>query len=155
MSPVRLIVILAVLAGTLSMMGCDAIHFMDRKRTMTYPCRRDPAKWMAACETILGQNGYTVVDRDPATNVIIAQDSLTEVEYRYTLLVRTFKIQHTGDTAYIDVYSVSTRLDGSDVTQTWDRKWAGEEVKSWMRPILSQIEASCGTATPLGPSDKR
>ncbi len=155
MSRMRTIVILAIMAGALAIMGCDAIHFMDRKRTMKLSCRRDKTNWMTACENVLGQNGYTIVDRDPDANVIIAQDSITDVEYRYTLLVCTFRIQHTGDSAFIDVYSVSTRLDGSDVTQTWDRKWAGEEVKSWMRPILSQLEASCGTATPLGPSDKR
>ncbi|MBU3698722.1 MAG: hypothetical protein FGM33_01745 [Candidatus Kapabacteria bacterium] len=151
----RTIVILTILAGALAMLGCDAIHFMDRKRTMTLSCRRDSKKWLATCENVLGQNGYVVVDRDAASNMIIAQDTITDVEYRYTMLVRTFRIQHTGDSAFVDVYSVSTRLDGSDVTQTWDKKWAGEEVKSWMRPILSQIEASCGTATPLGPSDGR
>jgi hypothetical protein len=155
MSRMRTIVALAALAGALAIIGCDAIHFMDRKRTMKLPCRRDSKKWMAECETILGQNGYTIVDRDTDANVIIAQDSVTDVEYRYTLLVRTFRIQHTGDSAFVDVYSISTRLDGSDVTQTWDRKWSGEEVKSWMRPILSQLEAGCSTSTPLGPSDRR
>lgn len=155
MSRVRTIVVLAIMAGSLAMVGCDAIHFMDRKRTMKLACRRDSKKWITTCENVLGQNGYAVVDRDTEANVIIAQDTITDVEYRYTMLVRTFRVQHTGDSAFIDVYSVSTRLDGSDVTQTWDRKWAGEEVKSWMRPILSQLEASCGTATPLGPSDGR
>jgi hypothetical protein len=151
----RSILILICMAGMMATLGCNAIHFMDRKRTMTLACRRDSQKWLAACENVLGQNGYAVVERDPESNVIVAQDTITDVEYRYTMLVRTFRVHHTGDSAFIDVYSVSTRLDGSDVTQTWDKKWSGEEVKSWMRPILSQIEASCGTATPLGPSDGR
>jgi hypothetical protein len=100
--------------------------------------------------SIFDQHGFTVVERNDNDGVIVAQDSLEELEYRYTALVRTWRIQHTGDSLYVDVYSVSTRLDGSDVTQTWDKKWSGETVKAWMRPILSSLESSCGGATPLG-----
>jgi hypothetical protein len=42
-------------------------------------------------------------------------------------------------------------MDGSDVTQTWDKRWSGEQVKSWMRPILTSIETACGVGSPLMP----
>lgn len=144
--------VVTLVVMTLITMSCDAIHFMDRKRTMTMACRRQSSKWLASCEKIFDQNGYSVVELDTAANVLVAQDSVTDLEYRYTLLVRTFRVQHTGDSVLIDCYSVSTRLDGSDVVQTWDRKWSGEEVKSWMRPILAQIQTSCGAGTPIAPS---
>jgi hypothetical protein len=106
---------------------------------------------MNAVAGIFDQNGYSVVERDPAERVIVAQDSINQVEYRYTLLVRTWRVQHTGDSVHVDVFSVSTRMDGSDVTQTWDKRWSGEQVKSWMRPILTSLETTCGVGSPLMP----
>jgi hypothetical protein len=139
-----------VLVAAVMLIGCDAIHFMDRKRTIAIPCRRPTTQYLNNAASIFDQHGFTVVERNDNEGVIVAQDSLEELEYRYTALVRTWRIQHTGDSLYVDVYSVSTRLDGSDVTQTWDKKWSGETVKAWMRPILSSLESSCGGATPLG-----
>lgn len=139
-----------ILLATLTLVGCDAIHFMDRKRTMAMSCRRPTAQYLNTAATIFDQHGFTVVERNDNEGVIVAQDSIEELEYRYTALVRTWRVHHTGDSLFVDVYSVSTRLDGSDVTQTWDKKWSGETVKAWMRPILSSLESSCGGATPLG-----
>lgn len=139
-----------IVVATIALVGCDAIHFMDRKRTMAMSCKRPTAQFLTTASTIFDQHGYTVVERNETEGVIVAQDSIEELEYRYTALVRTWRIHHTGDSLFVDVYSVSTRLDGSDVTQTWDKKWAGESVKAWMRPILSSLESSCGGATPLG-----
>ncbi len=139
-----------ILLVTLTLVGCDAIHFMDRKRTMATSCRRPTAQYLNTAATIFDQHGFTVVERNDNEGVIVAQDSIQELEYRYTALVRTWRLHHTGDSLFVDVYSVSTRLDGSDVTQTWDKKWSGETVKAWMRPILSSLESSCGGATPLG-----
>jgi len=139
-----------LLLTTVALVGCNAIHFMDRKRTMSMSCKRPTAQFITNAASIFDQHGFTVVERNDAEGIIMAQDSLTELEYRYTALVRTWRLQHTGDSLFIDVYSVSTRLDGSDVTQTWDKKWSGESVKAWMRPILSSLETTCGSATPLG-----
>jgi len=139
-----------VLLAAVILIGCDAIHFMDRKRTIAMPCRRPTSQYLNTAASIFDQHGFTVVERNDNEGVIVAQDSIEELEYRYTALVRTWRIQHTGDSLFVDVYSVSTRLDGSDVTQTWDKKWSGETVKAWMRPILSSLESSCGGATPLG-----
>ncbi len=140
----------SILLATLTLVGCDAIHFMDRKRTMAMSCRRPTAQYLNTAASIFDQHGFTVVERNDSEGVIVAQDSIEELEYRYTALVRTWRVHHTGDSLFVDVYSVSTRLDGSDVTQTWDKKWSGETVKAWMRPILSSLESSCGGATPLG-----
>ncbi len=118
---------------------------------MSMPCSGDTTAWMKSVAGIFDQNGYTVVERDPAERVIIAQDSISQVEYRYTMLVRTWRVQHTGDSVHVDVYSVSTRMDGSDVTQTWDKRWSGEQVKAWMRPILTSLETTCGVGSPLMP----
>lgn len=140
----------SIMVATILVVGCDAIHFMDRKRTMTMACKRPTPQYLNTAATIFDQHGFTVVERNDAEGVIVAQDSIEELEYRYTALVRTWRLHHTGDSLFVDVYSVSTRLDGSDVTQTWDKKWSGETVKAWMRPILSSLESSCGGATPLG-----
>lgn len=130
--------------------GCDSVNFMDRKRTMSISCKRDVTKYLDAASSVFDQHGYTVIERNDKEGTLLAQDSVEQLEYRYTALVRTWRLHHTGDSLFVDVYSVSTRMDGSDVTQTWDRKWSGETVKSWMRPILSSLEANCGRITPLG-----
>lgn len=139
-----------ILGLSILLVGCDAFNFMDRKRTMTISCRRQTSDYLNTAASIFEQHGFTVVERNDTEGIIIAQDSLEELEYRYTALVRTWRLHHTGDSLLVDVYSVSTRLDGSDVTQTWDKKWSGESVKAWMRPVLSSLENSCGGATPLG-----
>lgn len=146
----RIVYLSVLLVCMVVVTGCDAIHFMDRKRTMTMACKREVPKFLTNAASIFDQHGFTVIERNDAEGTLVAQDSVETLEYRYTALVRTWNLHHTGDSLFVDVYSVSTRLDGSDVTQTWDRKWSGETVKAWMRPILSSLEASCGAATPLG-----
>mgnify|MGYP001627148344 CR=1 FL=1 len=136
---------------SLVLSGCNAFNYLDRKRTMSMPCGGSRDSWMRNTESIFDQNGYTIVERDTAEGVLVAQDSINQVEYRYTMLVRTWRVQHSGDSVFVDVYSVSTRLDGSDVTQTWDKRWSGEQVKAWMRPILTSIETTCGMGSPLTP----
>ncbi len=148
-SHVRTIALVAAVSLVVS--SCNVFNYMDRKRTMTIPCKGDRAAWMKSTENIFDQNGYTVVERDAGESVIVAQDTISQLEYRYTMLVRTWRVQHTGDSVLVDVYSVSTRLDGSDVTQTWDKRWSGEQVKAWMRPILTSIETACGMGSPLTP----
>jgi len=144
-------IIVIAMAWSLLLSGCSVFNYMDRKRTMSMPCTGDTTAWMKSVAGIFDQHGYTVVDQNPAERVIVAQDSISQVEYRYTMLVRTWRVQHTGDSVHVDVYSVSTRMDGSDVTQTWDKRWSGEQVKAWMRPILTSLETSCGVGSPLMP----
>jgi hypothetical protein len=52
------------------------------------------------------------------------------------------------------VQSINTRLDDSEVTQTWDKRRGDEIVKDWMRPILTLLESNCGLGTPVLPSKK-
>ncbi len=146
---VRTLALLAAVSLVLS--SCTVFNYMDRKRTMVMACNTERRTWLTSTEKLFDQNGYTIVERDTNEMTIVAQDSINQVEYRYTMLVRTWRVQHTGDSVLVDVYSVSTRLDGSDVTQTWDKRWSGEQVKAWMRPILTQIETGCGLGSPLTP----
>lgn len=139
---------------TLVLSSCKAFNYLDRSRTMSMPCATKNETWMNAAAEIFDQNGYTVIERNNEEGVIIAQDSIDQVEYRYTMLVRTWRVQHMNDSVHVDVYSVSTRMDGSDVTQTWDKKWSGEQVKSWMRPILTSFESACGLGSPLTPTTR-
>lgn len=151
-SHVWIMALIATFSVVLS--SCNAFNYLDRKRTITMPCNLERVKWMNSTAATFDQNGYTVIERNDAEGVIVAQDSLEQVEYRYTLLVRTWRLQQTADSVYVDVYSVSSRLDGSDVTQTWDKRWSGEQVKSWMRPILTSLESSCGLGNPLAPAGR-
>jgi hypothetical protein len=81
----------------------------------------------------------------------MAQDTLTKVYYRYSSLVRTWRIRCVPDSVIINVESLSTRLDDSEVRQTWDKRWAGDDVREWMRPILNSLETACGLGNPLMP----
>jgi len=144
--------LIAIVSLVLS--SCKAFNYLDRSRTMSMACLTKNEPWMKATTSIFDQNGYTIIERNDAEGVIVAQDSISDVEYRYTGLVRTWRVQHTADSVFVDVYSVSTRMDGSDVTMTWDKKWSGEQVKSWMRPILTSIEAACGLGSPLTPTGR-
>ncbi|MCX6139308.1 MAG: hypothetical protein NTX15_00485 [Candidatus Kapabacteria bacterium] len=139
---------------TLVLTSCKAFNYLDRSRTMSMSCVTKNDSWMNAAAAIFDQNGYTVIERNNEEGVIVAQDSIDQVEYRYTMLVRTWRVQHQNDSVFVDVYSVSTRMDGSDVTQTWDKKWSGEQVKSWMRPILTSFESACGLGSPLTPTTR-
>lgn len=139
---------------TLVLSSCKAFNYLDRSRTMSMPCVTKHESWMKAAAEVFDQNGYTVIERSSEEGVIVAQDSISQVEYRYTMLVRTWRVQHMNDSVYVNVYSVSTRMDGSDVTQTWDKKWSGEQVKSWMRPILTSLESACGLGSPLTPTTR-
>lgn len=100
------------------------------------------------------ENGYSVVELDTAAGMIMVQDSIDSVAWRYTGLVRTWKIEHLTDSLRVQVWSVSTRKDGSDVKQTWDKKWSDEIVKDWMRPVMTSLEAACGLGSPLQPMPK-
>lgn len=136
---------------SLVLSSCSAFNYLDRKRTMTMVCTVPRAVWIETTSAVFDQNGYSIIEKNLGDGVIVAQDSINQVEYRYTQLVRTWRVQHTGDSVFVDVYSVATRLDGSDVTQTWDKRWSGEQVKSWMRPILGSLESTCGLGSPLAP----
>jgi hypothetical protein len=52
------------------------------------------------------------------------------------------------------VQSVNTRLDDSEVAQTWDKRRGGELVKDWMRPVLTSLESACGLGSPLLPNPR-
>lgn len=115
-------------------------------------CPVEQAEYMNSASNIFERNGYVVVDRNDETGVLMVQDTIPDVAWRFESLVRTWKIEHLTDTVRIQVWSVSTRKDGSDVVQTWDKQWSDEIVKEWMRPILTSLETACGLGSPLRPS---
>lgn len=101
---------------------------------------------------IFERNGYTILERDDPTGILMVEDHVDTVAWRYSGLVRTWKVHKVRDSVVVEVWSVSTRKDGSDVKQTWDRRWGNEIVKEWMRPVLTSIESACGLGSPLAPN---
>jgi len=108
--------------------------------------------YVSQAKEIFERNGYSTLVEDYDAGVLVVQDSVERIEWRYSALVRTWRIEHSKDSVFVDVWSVSTRLDGSDVRQTWDKRWSGEDVKEWMRPIMISLESACGLGNPLAPS---
>ncbi len=125
--------------------------YLDKPRPMKMYCEAGPKNFIEQAAGVFDRNGYTITERRDEDGYLEARDTTYQVLYRYVSLIRTWKVKHTGDTVVIHVSSVSERLDGSDVTQTWDKKWSGDEVKEWMRPIMNSLESVCGLGSPLRP----
>lgn len=130
--------------------GCS-YNYLAKPRPMVMYCPVEKDEYMASAENIFVRNGYKIVDKNPVTGMLMVQDSVKDVAWRYDALVRTWKLQHLQDSVVIEVWSVSTRKDGSDVKQTWDKKWSDEIVKEWMRPVMVSLESACGLGSPLRP----
>ncbi len=144
------LVLLTALAA-LVLSSCS-YNYLAKPRPMVMYCPVEQGEYMTSAENIFVRNGYRIVDKNPVTGMLMVQDSVEEVAWRYDALVRTWKIQHMTDSVLIEVWSVSTRKDGSDVKQTWDKKWSDEIVKEWMRPVMVSLESACGLGSPLRPS---
>lgn len=132
-------------------LGCTPINHLAKPRPISMYCQTPRQSYVRQASEILARNGYSIVKSDTATGYIEAIDTVDKVAYRYKSLVREWHIQHTGDSVVVNLWSVSTRLDDSDVKQTWDKKYSGEDVKEWMRPVLSSLESACGLGNPLTP----
>jgi hypothetical protein len=127
-------------------------NYLDKPRPIFVRCTGAKAIFLRDAQGIFERNGYTVQSVDTVAGKLVAFDSVENVRYRYTSLVRTWTLSYvTRDSVRIDVESLSTRLDDSDVRQTWDKRWAGEDVREWMRPVLISLETSCGLGNPLTP----
>lgn len=142
-----------LVAVAISVAGCS-YNYLEKPRPMVMHCPIERGEYLKTSVNIFERNGYTVVEQDPTQGIIIVQDSITPVAWRYESLVRTWRIQHRVDSVTIEVWSVSTRKDGSDVKQTWDKRWSNEVVKEWMRPVLTSLETACGLGSPLRPSSR-
>jgi hypothetical protein len=132
--------------------GC--YNYLERPRPMYMRCPVERAEYMKAAEGIFSVNGYKIVEKDTAAGLLMVEHAVDSVAYRYTGLVRTWRIQHHPDSVEVQVWSVSTRKDGSDVKQTWDKRWSDEIVKDWMRPVMVALESACGLGSPLEPRPK-
>jgi hypothetical protein len=148
----------AVQASLLGLIACVVVGFsscnnyLDKPRPIFVRCTGAKSIFLSDAKGIFERNGYTVQSVDTLTGKLIAFDSVESVRYRYSALVRTWTLSYvSADTIRIDVESLSTRLDDSDVRQTWDKRWAGEDVREWMRPVLISLESSCGLGNPLTP----
>ena len=146
--------VIAAIAIMLGLDGCAAARNLDKPRPIRIRCSTPPKQFVAMAAEIFERNGYTVTLRDPETGRLEARDSVERVRYPYAALVRTWTLEHANDTTVIHVWSVNTRLDDSDVTQTWDKRRGDEIVKDWMRPILTSLESACGLGTPVLPTRK-
>lgn len=140
----------AILLFAVALLG-GCYNYLERPRPITMRCPTEKAKFIRAAIETFETNGYAIVDLDTAEGKIMVQDTADSVAWRYTALVRTWMIDHVGDSVVVQVWSVSTRKDGSDVKQTWDKKWSDEIVKDWMRPVLTSLESACGLGSPLEP----
>ena len=143
--------LVGLLLVALSFSACS-YNYLEKPRPIMMRCPVEQSEYMNSASNIFERNGYAIVDRNDSTGVLMVQDSVSDVAWRYESLVRTWKIEHLKDSVRIQVWSVSTRRDGSDVKQTWDKKWSDEIVKEWMRPVLTSLETACGLGSPLRPS---
>lgn len=134
--------------------GCSAAHNLERPRPIKFRCTTPPKQFIASAADVFERNGYTVTVKDPEAGRLEARDSVERVKHPYAALIRHWSVDHVGDSVVIHVQSINTRLDDSEVTQTWDKRRGDEIVKDWMRPILTTLESNCGLGTPVLPSKK-
>lgn len=134
--------------------GCSAAHNLDRPRPIKFRCTTPSKQFIASATDVFERNGYTVTVNDPDAGRLEARDSVERVKYPYAALIRHWSVHHVGDSVVIHVESVNTRLDDSEVKQTWDKRRGDEIVKDWMRPILTSLESNCGLGTPVLPTKK-
>lgn len=149
----RRITLLLLLGSLTTLAGCS-YNYLAKPRPMVLHCPVERSEYMRTAANIFERNGYSVTEQDQQQGILMVQDSITAVAWRYESLVRTWKIQHRVDSVIVEVWSVSTRKDGSDVKQTWDKRWSDEIVKEWMRPVLTSLESACGLGSPLRPSGR-
>lgn len=139
-----------ILASAVLLSGCY-YNYMERPRPMKMRCTVDKERYTNSAVNVFETNGYRIVERDDANGLLMVQDSVEKVAWRFESLTRTWKIQRVADTLIVEVWSVSTRKDGSDVKQTWDKQYSDEIVKEWMRPIMVSLESACGLGSPIAP----
>lgn len=143
-----------ILAGalTLGLDGCAAARNLDKPRPIRFRCTKTTETFITTAAEVFQRNGYAVTLRDIKGGRLEARDSVENVRYPYAALIREWTVLHANDTAVIHVRSVNTRLDDSEVAQTWDKRRGDEIVKDWMRPILTSLESTCGQSSPLSPA---
>ena len=141
-------------ATILLIAGCSAARNLDRPRPIKFRCTTPPKQFVASAAEVFARNGYTVTVNSPESGRLEARDSVERVKYPYAALIRHWTVDHVGDSVVIHVESINTRLDDSEVKQTWDKRRGDELVKDWMRPILTSLESSCGLGTPVLPTRK-
>lgn len=134
--------------------GCQATRTIDRPRPIKIRCTTPSKQFITMAADVLERNGYTVTVKDLDAARLEARDSVERVRYPYAALIREWVIVHAHDTAEVHVRSINTRLDDSDVTQTWDKRRGDEIVKDWMRPVLTSLESACGLGTPVLPNPR-
>lgn len=139
-----------ILASAVLLGGCY-YNYMERPRPMKMRCTVDKDRYMNSAVNVFETNGYRIVERDDPNGILMVQDSVDKVAWRFESLTRTWKIQRVADSLIVEVWSVSTRKDGSDVKQTWDKQYSDEIVKEWMRPIMVSLESACGLGSPIAP----
>ena len=139
-----------ILASAVLLGGCY-YNYMERPRPMKMRCQVDKDRYMNSAVNVFETNGYRIVVRDDPNGILMVQDSVDKVAWRFESLTRTWKIQRVADSLIVEVWSVSTRKDGSDVKQTWDKQYSDEIVKEWMRPIMVSLESACGLGSPIAP----
>lgn len=142
----------AALAFGVALLSACSYNYLEKPRPMYIKCLTERQSFINQAVVIFERNGYTILERDDPTGILKVEDHVDTVAWRYSGLVRTWKVQKVRDSVVVEVWSVSTRKDGSDVKQTWDRRWGNEIVKEWMRPVLTSIESACGLGSPLAPN---
>lgn len=144
------------LSATIALLiaGCSAARNLDRPRPIKFRCTTPAKQFITSAADVFERNGYTVTSKDLEAGRLEARDSVERVKYPYAALIRQWSVDHVGDSVVIHVQSINTRLDDSEVAQTWDKRRGDEIVKDWMRPILTSLESNCGLGTPVLPSKK-
>ncbi|CAN5424493.1 hypothetical protein BH10BAC6_BH10BAC6_04530 [soil metagenome] len=148
----RSLFILAAITLSLLGIGCSSYNHLSAPKTISMYCQTPRQAYIRQASEILARNGYSIVQSDTAAGFIEAIDTVdTKLVHSYKSLTRTWRINYRNDSVIVDLWSVSTREDDSDVKQTWGAKQNPERVTEWVRPIMTSLETACGLGNPLTP----
>lgn len=140
-----------LLSCSLALFG-NSCRYIDKPRPVVFRCYIPQDTFLLRASEVLDRNGYSVVSREK--NMVVGHDTITNVSNGYRLLVRQWEVIRDGDSVVVFITSLQNRMDDSDVAQTWDRRQSGLVEKEWMRPVMTSLEAICGTGNPLQPGAK-
>ncbi len=148
----RSVSILAALTLSILGPGCTTYNHLSVPRPITMRCQTPRQAYIRQASEILARNGYSIVQSDTAAGFIEAIDTVDmKLVHSYKSLTRTWHIDYRNDSVIVNLWSVSTREDDSDVKQTWGAKQNPERVAEWVKPIMTSLETACGLGNPLTP----
>jgi len=149
----RLSLFIACAAVGSLIFGCSTYNHLSAPKPISMRCQTPRQAYIRQASEILARNGYSIVRSDTAAGFIEAIDTVDmKLVHSYKSLTRTWHIDYRNDSVIVNLWSVSTREDDSDVKQTWGAKQNPERVAEWVKPIMTSLETACGLRNPLAPN---